>query len=147
MDSKNQHGSTTGWIRGIPKGTWAFVQNLPPREHWPEKIGGALPDNYSLSLEYYVHPVDTARLHVAAATDPSIQNKRIMAYAEPYDWNQILDIGRKVLPEAEWPANLEKNDKDLSTVDNAFAKEILQKRFGQDGFQPLEKGVRDALEC
>lgn len=95
--------------------------------------------------EYYVHPVDTARLHVAAATDSSIQNERIMAYGEPYTWNQILEIARTVQPEVQFPPNLENEDKDLSTVDNEFAREILRKRFGQDGFQPLEKGVRDAL--
>lgn len=95
--------------------------------------------------EYYVHPADTARLHVAAATDSSIQNERILAYAEPYNWNQILAIARRIKPEENFPADLESDAKDISTVANEFAADILRKRFGQDGFQPLEKGVRDAF--
>lgn len=96
-------------------------------------------------VEYYVHPVDTARLHVAASTDSSIKSERIFAYAEPYNWNNLLEIARRVKPDEEIPDDLENNDKDLSKVANELSIKILKERFGQDGFLPLEKGVTDAL--
>jgi nucleoside-diphosphate-sugar epimerase len=97
-------------------------------------------------LEYYVHPVDTAKLHVAAATDSNIRGQRIFAFAEPFTWNQILDICRKARPSASIPQDSNDQRKDLSTVDNELAKQILKERFDQDGFIPLEQGVKDALE-
>lgn len=97
-------------------------------------------------VEYYVHPSDTAKLHVAAASDPSIQNERLFAFSEPYNWNQVLELCRKFRPDASTPSNLDNNDKDLSTVDNQAAIDILRTRYGQNGFLPLEKGIRDTLD-
>lgn len=97
-------------------------------------------------IEYYIHPRDTARLHVAAATDSSVAGERILAFAEPYNWNQILDICRKARPQANVPANLDNDDKDLSTVDNELARSILKNRFGQEDLLPLEKGIVDTLD-
>lgn len=84
-------------------------------------------------------------MHVAAATDSSIKGERIFAYAEPYNWNQVLEIARRVKPDEKFPDDLENNDKDLSTVANELSIKILKERFGQDGFLPLEKGVTDAF--
>jgi hypothetical protein len=83
---------------------------------------------------------------VAAATDSTIKNERIFAFAEPYTWNQVLDICRRARPDANVPSNLDSDDKDVSTVDNELAKRILKERFGQDGFLSLGKGVTDALD-
>lgn len=99
-----------------------------------------------LSTEYYVHPADTARLHVAAATDSSIRNERILAFAEPYTWNNVLELIRKLRPEAKVPQNIDNNDQDLSTVDNQLAIRILKERFGLQGFTPLEQGIKDNLD-
>lgn len=83
---------------------------------------------------------------MAAATDVDIKNERIFAFAEPYNWNQVLDICRQARPEAGVPPNLDNDDKDMSTVDNELARRILKDRFRQDGFLSLERGVCDALE-
>lgn len=83
---------------------------------------------------------------MAAATDSSIKDERIFAFAEPYNWNQVLDICRKARPEVDVPSKLDNNDKDISTVDNELARQILKDRFRQDGFLPLERGVSDALD-
>jgi hypothetical protein len=83
---------------------------------------------------------------VAAATDSSIKNERIFAFSAPYTWNQVLDICRRVRPDANVPSNLDNDDKDVSTVDNELARHILTERFGQDGFLSLERGVTDALD-
>ncbi|KAK9896078.1 NAD(P)-binding protein [Cystobasidium minutum MCA 4210] len=122
---ESQHGSTSGWIRGLNGPAWAMAQQIPN--------------------QYFVHPVDTARLHVAAATDPSIKDERLFAFSEPYTWNKILEIARRVKPDVQWPADLENDDKDLSTVANEPSVKISKERFGQDGFLSLERGVTDAL--
>ncbi|KAK9896079.1 NAD(P)-binding protein [Cystobasidium minutum MCA 4210] len=126
LDSKHQDGSTAAWIKAIFGPSWEKIQKVP--------------------AQYYVHPSDTAKLHVAAATDSSVKNERIFAFAEPYNWNQVLDLCRKLRPQATVPENIDNDDKDLSTVDNELAKKILKDRFGQDGFLPLEKGIKDNLD-
>lgn len=126
LDPKHQDGSTASWIKAIFGPGWSTIQNIPP--------------------QYYVHPADTARLHVAAATDSDISGQRIFAFSEPYNWNQVLEICRSARPQANVPSRLDNDDKDLSTVDNELARNILKNRFGQDSFLPLEKGVIDTLD-
>lgn len=95
--------------------------------------------------EYYVHPEDTAKLHVAAAIDPSIQSERIFAFAEPFHWNQVLEIARSGRPGVPTPENIDNDDRDLSTVDTGSALRLLKEYYQQDGFLSLERGVLDVL--
>lgn len=90
--------------------------------------------------------VDTALLHVAALTDLSVNNERIMAFAEPYNWNRILQICRKLRPELDLPADLEDDSKDLSTVDTELSKKLLKENFGKNGFIPLEQSLKECLD-
>lgn len=94
-------------------------------------------------VEYFVDVRDTARLHVAALVVPSVKSKRILAYAEPYNWSQLLDILRKAYPSREWPANIPNEAKDLSTITKARARsvEILQ-ALGRKDFISLEESVK-----
>ena len=90
--------------------------------------------------EYFVDVRDNARLHVAALTDADIHNERIFAFAEPFNWNDILRILRKLRPNHEFPPDSENDERDLSVVaSHARAEEILLKNFGQKGFTPLEE--------
>ncbi len=85
------------------------------------------------------------RIHVAALVDPSVKNERIFAYGEPYTWNQILSIFRKLFPDRTFVEDLADQGKDLSTVSNERAKEILQ-RFGAHGFTELEQSLKWTVE-
>ncbi|KAJ7653909.1 NAD-P-binding protein [Mycena polygramma] len=42
--------------------------------------------------QWFINVADTARLHVAALIDPSCNGKRIFAYAEPFNWNDVLAV-------------------------------------------------------
>jgi nucleoside-diphosphate-sugar epimerase len=39
--------------------------------------------------EWFVDIQDTARLHVAALTNPDVRNERIILYAEHYTWKYV----------------------------------------------------------
>jgi hypothetical protein len=86
-------------------------------------------------------------LHVAALIDADIKNERVFAYAEPFNWNDVLAAMRKARPDAKIPEDLKDNSKDLSEVlPVARAKEILKKNFGQDSFIGLEESVKANIE-
>lgn len=96
--------------------------------------------------EYFVNVRDTARLHAAVATDPSISGQRVFAYATPYHWDTILDHLRKTKPDfKDYPDNLDDGKQDLSTVDNGPALAILKARFGQSEWIPLEQSVSETV--
>lgn len=99
-----------------------------------------------LKPEYFVNPVDTALLHVAALTDLSIKDERIFAFAAPYHWNDILAICRNYKPDLDIPQDLEDNDRDLTTVDTKLSENLLKEHFGRDGFIGLEESVKQCLD-
>ncbi|KAL8763274.1 MAG: hypothetical protein Q9203_007427 [Teloschistes exilis] len=91
---------------------------------------------------WMVNVRDTARLHVAAMIDPDVVDERILAYAYPYNFNDILAILRESYPAKEFPADLEGVGKVTGSVENGPGAELL-KRFGQSGWTGLEESVRE----
>jgi len=89
---------------------------------------------------------DTARLHVAGVIDPEINNERIFAFSEPYTWNGILAILRKLRPDHKVVEDIADNSKDLSrVVRKPRAEEILKKNFGQAHFIGLEASIKENI--
>ena len=95
-----------------------------------------------LSWVLVVNVKDTARIHVAALLDPEVQNERILAFAEPYNWNAILAILRKIYPDKGFPADIENEPRDLSKLDHSRGEALL-KLFGRPGFTGLEESIRE----
>lgn len=89
-----------------------------------------------------VNVKDTARLHVAALLDPDVQNERILAFAYPFNWNDILAVLRKTYPDRKFPKDIENEPRDLSRLDNSRGASLL-KAFGRPGFTGLEESVRE----
>ena len=89
-----------------------------------------------------VNVKDTARIHVAALLDPETKNQRLLAYAEPFNWNDLLAILRKLYPGKEFPADIENAPRDLSKLDNSREAALL-KAFGRPGFTGMEESVRE----
>lgn len=89
---------------------------------------------------------DTARLHVAGAVLSTVQNERIFPWAEPWNFDQILEILRAGYPQKEFPQNFH-NQRDLSTVPGprSRALEIL-KELGQGNFVSLKDSVLATVE-
>jgi hypothetical protein len=91
--------------------------------------------------QWFVDVVDTARLHVAALLSKDVVNERLFAYAEPWNWNDILDILRKMFPEKQFAADMDLG-RDRCKVANQRAEELLRTEFGQPGWVSLEESVR-----
>ncbi|EHL02984.1 putative Aldehyde reductase 2 [Glarea lozoyensis 74030] len=120
---RNLHVSTAGFVNALYKGE---QQHLPP--------------------QWFVDVQDVALLHLACMTDPLIKNERIIAFAEPWNWNDILRIMRKLRPNEKIIDDYaDDNARDLSTVDNARGNEIL-KGFGKSGFTSLEESVKGNID-
>ncbi|KAK3058389.1 hypothetical protein LTS18_011402, partial [Coniosporium uncinatum] len=116
--------STGSWVPTVYKGGLDSLKDFPP--------------------QYYINVTDDARLHVAAAVLEPIEGERVFAFAEPYNWNDIMDAIKKAKP--DFKVQHIPQDKDLSKVDTKLAVELLKKWWGQDGFTSLEEGVRQNLE-
>jgi hypothetical protein len=82
---------------------------------------------------------------VAALIDPSLSGERIFAYTQPYTWNQILGMFRKLYPGRQFVDDIADQGEDMSTVANEQAEETLR-RYGKDGFTPLAQSIQWTVE-
>ncbi|KAK4069195.1 hypothetical protein Trihar35433_5774 [Trichoderma harzianum] len=100
-----------------------------------------------LPPQYFVDVRDTARLHVAALLDPKIKEERIFAFAQEYNWTDVLDILRKLRPNRQFPLNPENEGRDYTQVaPRDKAKKILQDFFGQPDWVSLEESLAAGIE-
>jgi len=93
-----------------------------------------------------IDTVDDARIHIAAAIDPTVANERIWAVDEPTDWEHVLSAMRDFLPNRELPAPKFTAPAEKSEIDNALGAELLRKWWGQDGYKGLKKTAYEQLE-
>jgi hypothetical protein len=102
--------------------------------------------------EYFVSTKDVALLHLACLIDPEVKDERVLAYAEPYNWNQVLAIFRKMHPEKKFVDDLEDQGADKSVVDTKRSEEILRRMTadkggkGGRGFEGLEDSLRETVQ-
>lgn len=88
---------------------------------------------------------DTGRLHVAAVKFPDVENQRIFAWSEPYNWNKVLKVFREIRPDHKFPDDIPDPGEDKSTVDNAEAEKLLV-RMGQKGWTPFKELMDESLK-
>ena len=120
--SDKQPASTGGWVRSLYSGDVSPLKNVPP--------------------EWRVDVKDTARLHVAALVDPDVENERILAFAYPFNCNEILACLRRMYPDKKLPEDIEDNSEDSSKLDNSRGAESL-KKFGRPGWTGSEEVIRE----
>ncbi|KAL8721136.1 MAG: hypothetical protein Q9225_002119 [Loekoesia sp. 1 TL-2023] len=96
----------------------------------------------SFPPQWMVNVQDTARLHVAALVDSSVKNQRILAFAQPFNFNDVLACLRELYPSRSFSGDIESLGRDLSKLDNSQGAELL-KRFGRDGWTSLKESVKD----
>ena len=65
----------------------------------------------------------------------------MFGFAEPYDWNQVLGIFRKLYPDREFPADRTGVKLDKMTVPNQRAEEVLTWVKGS-GWASLEESLK-----
>ncbi|KAJ0310930.1 hypothetical protein COL516b_001630 [Colletotrichum fioriniae] len=94
-----------------------------------------------VSSEYFVDVEDNARLHVAAAVLPNVRSERIFAWAEPFNFDTVLDILRTHFPEKNFVDNFH-HYRELSVVSQPQSRAVeLLRQLGRDGFVPLKQSV------
>ncbi|UZJ51277.1 hypothetical protein CBS101457_000597 [Exobasidium rhododendri] len=98
----------------------------------------------SISPQWHVDVEDVAKLHVIALTREDVKNERILAFGSRYNYNTIIDIIKKIKPDA---TTLEKREEwgveDNTTVDVSRANELLKE---QGGLRDLEYSIRGNLQ-
>ena len=113
----------------------------PPRHHGQQPLTLC-----NVISEWFVNPEDTALLHLAAATFPTLVDSRIWAVSSTFTWNEILALLRKIDPtRSQIPSDLPDGGKDLSTIDNSRGTEILL-ALGRKGWMGLEESLRENVE-
>lgn len=120
--NKEQFASTGEWVKSIYNGDLDAVKDIPPM--------------------WMVNVKDTARLHVSALIDPDVENERILAFAEQYNWNDVLAKLRKLYPHRTFPEDMPNAPRDLSTLDNSRGAQLLR-AHGREGWTGLEESVKD----
>lgn len=127
LDPKHQGTpSTIGWLHALWngfRGQEDIAQNPP---------------------QYFINVQDNARVHVAALICPDVQSERLFTFAKAFNWNDLLAIYRKNYPNRTFIDNMPDSGRDLSTVSNGRAEELL-KRFGLPGWTSLEQSVKDSV--
>ena len=117
--------STGELVRATFRGELDLVKDFPP--------------------QWMVNVQDTARLHVAALLAPEVQNERILAYAHPYNLNDVLAALRKLFPGKKFAEDDPEMKRDLSDLDNSRGAELL-KAFGREGWTGFEESVKENCE-
>ncbi|KAL6717787.1 hypothetical protein ACLMJK_003872 [Lecanora helva] len=120
--SDKQFGSSWNWVKAIYEGNLDAVKEI-------------------IRPQWMVDVKDTARLHVAALLNPGVENERILAFAFPFNWNDILACLRNLYPDRKFADDIKDAPRDLSTLDNSRGVELL-KAFGQSGWTSMEESIR-----
>ncbi|KFY24850.1 hypothetical protein V493_04994 [Pseudogymnoascus sp. VKM F-4281 (FW-2241)] len=114
--------STGSWIRDVLAGNVDFVKGLPPA--------------------WYINVADTGRLHVAALVNTQVKNERIWGFAQPFTWNGILAILRRLYPGKTLPEDLLASEVSRMSVPNKRGEQLLKEMFN-NGWVSLEDSVKE----
>ena len=125
--NEKQPASTGSWIPSIYNSGTKFPESL-----------------ISIPPQWMINVRDTALLHVASLIDPDVENERIIGFAEPYNWNDILAVLRKLCPEKTFPEDLKDCPRDLMKIPTERGAELLRK-FGRNGWTGLEESVKENI--
>ena len=103
-------------------------QGLPSTIEWAHAAWtGESLNEYAqvISPQWFISPVDTAILHVSALIHSDVNSERLYGFAEPWNFNQLLAVFRKLYPQKSFSENLENLGVDKMSVPNQRAEEVL----------------------
>jgi nucleoside-diphosphate-sugar epimerase len=112
--------STAGLVQELYKGKTDFLLFVEP--------------------QWFSDVVDTAKLHVAACVDSTVKNERIIGYGEAFNWNDVLAVFRRAVPDGGFIEDLDLG-RDLGQVDNTRGVGLLKKLYGI-GWTSLDESIR-----
>ena len=133
------------WLKDLFIGEINIQPYIPPRKTETNPTPSGCTFTYVSMAEYFVDTQDVARLHLAGLIDPTVSSERIFAYTEPYTWNQVLGLFRKLYPDRKFVEDIPDQGVDASTVANERTVEIL-KHMGKDGLTSLEESIQWTVE-
>jgi nucleoside-diphosphate-sugar epimerase len=120
-------------------------QGLPSTGAWPKMLfEGDLSVIGGVPPQYFVDVRDTARVHVGALINRGTEGERLWTFGEPYNWNQILKIYRRIYPGHKFIDDIEGVGVDKSLPPNKPAEDLL-KVFGQMSWTSLEDSIKESL--
>ena len=97
-----------------------------------------------IGSQYWVSVEDIARLHVGAAMLEEVRGERLFGFTAKYTYNGFLAEMRKLDAQRKLPEPVEDPGRDLSTVENGRAEEVL-KLMGRPGWESFEDTFRANL--
>ena len=115
-------------------------ENEASTASWVTRLFQGKTDAYDIPPQYFVDVRDTARLHVIGLIDPSCNGERIFAFAQPYNWGDVLAIFRQENPGKTFPEAPENEGRDLSQIPSEDAEALLRKHYGK-GWTNLEESI------
>ena len=134
--------STMGWVRGLLEGKDFVVKTFPPRKSSFLAIHLLVGSDW-MHLEWFIDVHDCARVHVAALLDPKVQNERLFAFAEPFNWTDILSALAKLRPGNEKLPEAPKDEgRDLSDIKGSKkAEDLIKSFFGVPGWTSMKDSI------
>lgn len=84
-------------------------------------------------------------IHIGALIYSDIDNERLLAFAEPFNWNRVLAVLRELYPARKFPDGVEGEPEDKSKVANGRAEEVLKWIKGS-GWAGLEESLKETCE-
>ncbi|KIJ50700.1 hypothetical protein M422DRAFT_159338 [Sphaerobolus stellatus SS14] len=103
-------------------------------------LKGEAPYRHTILPQWFVDVRDVAKIHHLALVTDRMAGKRWLAVSEPFGWNQIAAILRKIAPEANVVEDYEGGEIDRQKFDNAASTELL------GGWISLQDSIRDMVE-
>lgn len=134
--SKQQPASTGGWYKKMWDKDTEILELLVER----------------FAPQHYINVTDTALLHLGALLEEDVAGERLLAFAGPFNFNDVADLMEKLDAEGygdgdgsrKWE-RIKNASKDLKTVDTERPQELLR-RYGRPGFTSLEESLKEAIQ-
>ncbi|KAF2006825.1 NAD(P)-binding protein [Amniculicola lignicola CBS 123094] len=99
----------------------------------------------AIKPQYFISLTDTALLHISALIHSDVHHERLFGFAQPYTFNDLLAIYRKLFPGKKFEEDIEGLGEDKMKVPNQRAEEVLGwVKKGGDGGQGWE-GLESAV--
>ncbi|KAH8892860.1 NAD(P)-binding protein [Thozetella sp. PMI_491] len=95
----------------------------------------------TVSPTNFVNIEDNGLLHLAALTVDGCRGERLLALGESFDFNRMVDVLNKLVPENKLPPKEESPKVPVATVETTREVELL-KAVGKDGFFGFDESVR-----
>ncbi|KAK5675794.1 hypothetical protein LTS10_011525 [Elasticomyces elasticus] len=122
--SQGEHSSTASWVVKLVRGDASILEVM--------------------ALQWFVNVQDTARLHVSALLDPDCNGERTLAFAAPFNGNDVLAALRKLRPDHKLLDDVPGQSKDVTEIPTENAEKLWKKHYNKE-FSGLGRRPRRSL--